>query len=567
MVEVKNSTLFFSPFSAIQKHREVELLLALRMKRRGESPTFLTCRGLFDSFCVAMSASGFTENSISLELKSVCRICTNIGNMTHSIFGFSNLYAENYLKGFTRSNVDLILESLNSKNWIYFEYKGVPIGKFAAYEFFLNHKLNSIDIPEHLWGAFLKHLKNCILAVEISLNYFMKNRHERVFVYNRLYSINRIFCYVAELNGIETYSIQGAGPIRRYYSRISLYRDDQDIFKLVRSSNWNTYSGSRLSVMHAWRATSHLRHLLIARSPWVYSTPGGKLSNEELRNNLGIKPSQKVFLLTTSSQDELLAASLAGVFTAPSKQLLFDTSMHWIEFVVEQVRKNPDWFLIIRPHPREFPNKREGVSSESGAQLISFLKKFDPISNVFINHPNQNISIYDLAKITTVHLNSTSTVGLEMTLLGVPCLINNKASLTGYPPEINYEAKTRDEYLELMNSLTREIPVEFTRLALNWITFKYTKSTLKYRYLHNVTLYVIGNLIRRMDNRKIRIPGVNKFSETLFRVISVNANSKISVNFALGVEDSNLKSEMFNGGRFLEPFVILLFRTMSWRFR
>jgi hypothetical protein len=564
---LKNSTLLFSPFSAIQKHREVELLIALRMDRKIEDPSFLTCRGLFGSFCVAMSASGYTENSTDLELKSVCKTCSNIGHMTNSIFGFPSLFVEDFLEGFNRADCLSILDELNNKNWLQFEYKGVPVGKFASYEFFLNHKLSSIEIPVHLWEAFINHLQNCILTVEIGFNYFNVHRHKRVLVYNRLYSINRIFCHIAELHGVKTYSLQGAGPIGDYYSRISSLREDVDMFKLVRSPAWAAYSQTGMNFTNIRHATDHLRHLLRARSPWVYSTPAGKLSKKELRNQIGVKRSQKVFLLTTSSQDELLAASLTGVFTAPSENLLFRGSMEWIQFVAGQVRKHPEWFLIIRPHPREFPNKREGVSSESGAKLTSFLEQFENDSNIFINHSAQNLSIYDLAKITSVHLNSTSTVGLEMTLLGVPCLINSKSSLTGYPPEINYEASDKEEYVDYMNSLSKQVPLDFSRKAILWISFRYYKSTLRYRFTSNVLPYALGNFVRRLENR------TKKFS-----FISIFLRSLVSFSILLGdffryqrrislETEPKRKMAIGNNSKFSQLVNFKLFRIMSRKFR
>ena len=564
---MRNSTLFFSPFSAVQKHGEVELLLAMNMDKGVDSPVFLTCKGLFGSFCVAMSASGYTEGSTKLELSSVCRTCSNIGSMTNPLFGFSNIFVEDYLKGFSRHDCASILKNLSSTEWIGFVYRGVPVGKFASYEFFLNHKLSTIEIPAHLWGAFINHLENCILAVEIGFNYFKENTHEKVLVYNRLYSINRIFCHVAELHGVKTFSLQGAGPIRNPYSRISAFRDDADIFKQGRSSAWVAYSQTRLRAIDVWRATSHLKNLLRARSPWVYSTPGGKASKSQLISRLGITEKQNIFLLTTSSQDELLAASLTGVYTPTAEKLLFRNSMEWIEFVANEVKNQPNWFLIIRPHPREFPNKREGVKSDSGEKLTTFLKKFESSSNIFINHPDQNLSIYDLAKITSVHLNSTSTVGLEMTLLGVPCLVISKSNLTAYPPEINYEATNKSEYLALMTSLRREIPKEFSMNAIRWISFRYFKSTIRYRFSYNVMIYALANSLRRLEKQVKSSSLLIEFIRAVFKLLIYFGSGFRFNQITFQSPETTRISNGERNSRESQNLLLALFRIISWKFR
>ena len=79
--------------------------------------------------------------------------------------------------------------------------------------------------------------------------------------------------------------------------------------------------------------------------------------------------------------------------------------MDWIKFTVEWVSSRPDLFLIIRVHPREFPNKRESVTSEQAIALSKFFEHLP--KNVAINWPSDSISLHDLIRITDVGLNAT----------------------------------------------------------------------------------------------------------------------------------------------------------------
>lgn len=492
--------LIFSPFAAIQQHREIEIKLALKLSS-DESVEFLSCDGLFNSFCVAMSAFGMTERAHQLEKEKACDACKRLNHMTQDFLTFKVNQGSDYLTKDDDKAIAELMREITKENWFSFTYMNVPVGKFASYEFLLNHKLNSLQIPDDLWTFFLSHLGNCIKAVDLAKSYFSTNKPSKVITYNRMYSINRIFCYIAEQSGVPTFSIQAAGPLNKYYSRISCIREDQEIFLWSRSKAWRIYNGMPLNLLTVLRAYRHLRSLFAANSPWVYSSPKKGLGSEHLLSTLGVRPGQRVLLLTTSSEDELFSARVNGIIDQDAGTSLFTSNLEWIEAVTREIASLEDYFLIIRPHPREFPNKREKVMSVSGANLVVALESYRSRDNIFVNTPDQEISIYDLARISSLHLNATSTVGLEMALLGVPSLTFCPDRLTAYPVDIGFSATSNSEYFNYLFSDSVEVSKEQLSTAMRWINFRYFGSTYPSGNILVNIQYFVANFTRRVGSR------------------------------------------------------------------
>ena len=86
--------------------------------------------------------------------------------------------------------------------------------------------------------------------------------------------------------------------------------------------------------------------------------------------------------------------------------------MDWIRALVRYVARREDLCLIIRVHPREFPNKREMVLSEHAKMLQVALSELP--DNVKVNWPTDKVSLYDLANITDAFANAWSSAGKEM---------------------------------------------------------------------------------------------------------------------------------------------------------
>ena len=151
---------------------------------------------------------------------------------------------------------------------------------------------------------------------------------------------------------------------------------------------------------------------------------------------------------------------------------MFESQIAWIHKLVEWAKSRDDVFLIVRVHPRDFPNKREKVLSQQAALLRSALSELP--SNAKVNWPEDSLSLHDIAKITDVCLNATSTAGLELLLLGIPTVIHDTDQLYSYPPNLNLCADSVDEYFgKIDDALAAGKSAGHVIDAFRWLAFKF----------------------------------------------------------------------------------------------
>ena len=197
--------------------------------------------------------------------------------------------------------------------------------------------------------------------------------------------------------------------------------------------------------------TEHFIELFKGTHFLAYSSSRRK-GGPSVRERYGVPVQPKLLVATLSSYDERLAGEAVNALDRP-KALLFERQADWIAALIAFVRKRPDLFLLIRVHPREFPNKREGVKSDHARLLESIL--VDLPANARVNWPSDQVSLYNLAQEADLFLNAWSSVGKEMSLLGLPVVIYS-SELVMYPADLNYlgeEGSISDCFLRIDEAL------------------------------------------------------------------------------------------------------------------
>jgi len=207
------------------------------------------------------------------------------------------------------------------------------------------------------------------------------------------------------------------------------------------------------------------------KNPFTYSRGISDTDKVDVRSFFGISESQKICVATLSSEDEYFAAELIGAIPDFSTSAAFvETQYEWLTLLIDFFAKNLDLALIIRVHPREFPNKRDSVTAESVKKLKQLFNNLP--TNVRINWPDDGISIYALADKTDLLLNWRSTVGVEFLALGIPVLVPSCSNLLSYPIELNHIGESALEYENLILQLVNE-NWSMTNVynAYTWMTF------------------------------------------------------------------------------------------------
>jgi hypothetical protein len=404
----------------------------------------VTCGRQLEAGCVAMSAQG-VSSAASFERKAeICSRCEGNKRILIREFGFSGCDLSDALTPEDLVETDRILSEITRDNFLELTIAGVDVGRIALYEFLLDRKKSALGFETDAeWRQYLVGLRNTLYAVLGGERLLERELPDAVVVYNALYSVNRAVCKLATARGISQYFLHAGGNLAHRLQTLLLAKGNT--FELLRHAVevWPAYRDVPVDPQIAQVVTDHFLELLRGRSVFAYSSPRSA-ENKTLLETFGISSSQKVICATLSSYDERFAAETIGALSPPN-DLLFPTQTEWIAALIEFVRTRPDRFLVIRVHPREFPNKREGVKSLHASKLEALLRNLP--SNVAINWPTDQLALYGLAEIVDVFLNAWSSVGKEMSLLGIPVVLYS-SDLPLYPADINYLGTTYQSYFD-----------------------------------------------------------------------------------------------------------------------
>jgi hypothetical protein len=184
----------------------------------------------------------------------------------------------------------------------------------------------------------------------------------------------------------------------------------------------------------------------------------------------------------------VLPSNVIWDLAALNKQIIFKDMIEWILETIKWFQKNPDFQLIIKPHPAEtspqLPRTRETVAS-----AIEFYEVQLP-RNVFILKSDAKVTLKDLfldfnIRGIAVH---TSTVGFEYPAQGVPVVTTAKSPYRGFGFTI--DPNTKQDYFMQIDDLLRgnrkKVSEESQILARKFIKF------YQFHYYSDLGLFV-GN--------------------------------------------------------------------------
>ena len=464
--------LTFSPYSFINVHSYPEAIVADTLRRRGHRVIQVRCKGLYADYCISMAGAGLTPRSSPSEKAAICAECNIRRGAIEQQFGFETHYIDDFVSDEMLARVDRRMAEVTPENWTDLEYDGIPIPRYASTEYVLNEKINSTTFDTALWDGFLIHVRNAFVTAEAGQKILEYVKPDRLLAYNNIYSCNHIMCCLAEKQGAAHFTLHAGPHLKRQRSQMTIFQGLRNTYLSNKSNAWKKFSKIPLAEASVRKVSEHIDELMEARSPWVYSIKSENKSAEALRAFFGIRPDQKVLLATMSSMDEMFSLRLADARPPMANEPIFPSQVVWIRSVIDWIKDRNDLFLIVRVHPREFPNKREQVLAPQTFVLRAAFVDFP--ANAKVNWPDDKISLHDVAKIADVGLNATSSAGLELMLFGIPVVLYNLEALTAYPIELSLCAKSVGEYFEKVDfALQTGRSTKYVIGAFRWFAFQF----------------------------------------------------------------------------------------------
>ena len=503
----------FSPYAAINVHAYPESIVCKALSNKGHHVTQVRCDGIYKKNCISMSAAGVWYYSDEADKNKVCSQCKNSTLALKSQFGFDFIYIDDFITAEDLLMIDDITNNVDVNNWTELIYENIPIGKYASYEFLLNRKIANIDFDLKLLPEYRAALWNSLITFVATKRIMSQYRVDRVISYNNLYSCNHVFSEVSKIYGASIFSLHAGSHHKYRLSEMTIFKDYIYQSLTNRTDAWNVYSENPIGRKQIRKVYEHVEELLEAKSPWVYSIKSNNKSADEIKTKLKVPVGAKVLLATMASGDERFAAAMVDALP-PYETPFFKTQLDWIEYLIELASDRPDLYLIIRVHPREFPNKREKVLSTQATILLNSFNNLP--ANVIVNWPEDNISLHDLVKIVDVGLNATSTAGLELLMFGIPVVIYDSMQLFSYPREFNYVAINQNDYVNKIDQAICEgISFRHIRNVFRWLSYRSDVVSIDisrhYKANHTI-LFRIFNRILKMFKKNMVDLYFNRYS-------------------------------------------------------
>jgi hypothetical protein len=513
--------LFFSPHAGIWQHAFPEALVADAVARAGGEVVQINCDGGFAGYCVVMASRGLREASPWTEKAKVCEACRRNRKLLSQV-GVRSYTYDSVLGPADERRIAELVEGARPEQITEFVIDGIRVGQAALYEYLIAYKRAQGGFSAAEWLAFKPRLENVVRSLLAAQKIIEREQPTRIAIYNTLYSVNAMWRAVGDQRGIPVYVLHAGPSLATRLRTLMIARDSTTLamYRLVEAAREQASlpaNGAELAAV-----TDHFVEVLRGQNVFAYSSAK---SHEDWRGRLGIRPGQKLLVATMSSYDEYLAARAVGEQPGEAG-LLFATQIEWIRALVAWLADKPDLFLLIRVHPREFPNKREATKSQHAQLLEQALVELPP--NVRVNWPDDKLSLYDIAEYADVVLNAWSSAGKEMALLGRPVIVYCP-SLLMYAPEINTVAETRETYFAAIETALAE-PWSFERIraAYRWCVIEYVRSIVSIADGFDYSEQRATTLLGRARNAAFTIPGLRQAYDLWRRPRELAAGARIA---------------------------------------
>jgi len=395
--------------SGLSQNAGFSLISSLALRNNGQHVIHFVCqKGL--SHCVLG-----TNKKMPQELPP-CGECMRTSRLIYS-------GTETQAFSFQRdSEIDAHIAELTLTELLQLEWQGIPLGKLV--------------LPSLRWILRIHHLNDCentrYLAREYILSAFNVVREfekliERVHpsavvVFNGMFYPEAAARWIAQQHRVPVYSHEvGMLPFSAFFTA-----KEATAYPVKVDENFHLTGEQH----------SRLDEYLSQRTKGRFITAGIKFWPE-------MRELDSAFWNRANAFKSIVPVFTNVIFDTSQghANVLFDNMFEWLETLLDEIKKHPEIFFIIRAHPDEARPGKESLETVSNWVDERGLAEY---ANVLFIPPNQYISSYELiahAKFVMVY---NSTVGLEASVMGKPVLCAGKARYTQIPTV--YFPENRTEY-------------------------------------------------------------------------------------------------------------------------
>jgi hypothetical protein len=396
----------------------------------------------------------------------------------------------------------------------------VPVGKLAFYETSLKFKKHSLALEEGQETEFhIAASKNAISMTLAATELMNRERFDALIVYSPQYSAPGAVAWVGEKAGSEVYFIEGSSSANERASHLRLW--DWKVFGLDNPRLYDFDLQKIVPKSEMRRVDLHLKSIEKAKHYSVYSTRATAF-RDALRE-IGIPANSKVALLTMSSSDEVLAAMAIDKFPLrrTSSDVFLD-QLEWLRETIDWFSRHEEYFLVVRPHPRDFSTKREPATAKHTSSLAEILSKLP--RNVLVDPPDSGIPLWSYFSKIGVLITGWSSTALEALVNGVQVVAYDE-KLCSFPGSLVLTGSTKEEYFSNIGKAldTNWDKSVLKELAKKWLYHTLFSSTIELRSPLLNDLGTKFSVLRRLMNL------LDRLSPRVMRQLDIYLYSKASM--------------------------------------
>ena len=201
-------------------------------------------------------------------------------------------------------------------------------------------------------------------------------------------------------------------------------------------SEWERVSAVPLTESEEQELDSYLNSRRLQEDDYRQYNFGGYEELQKIRNRFDLDHRKPTYVLFTNLTWD--AASI-------QRELAFLDPIEWVLDTIQWFAEEPDKQLIIKVHPAE-------VLLGTSQPFSGLIKDHFPVlpGNVRLIEPQDVVNSWAILNVADVGLVHTTTVGLELALEGVPCVVVSRTHYRGKGFTIDVE--TKDEYFGALSS-------------------------------------------------------------------------------------------------------------------
>ncbi len=460
----KIKVVFFSPFSFIWPHALPEYQLATLLSKEGATVSMIGCGKSYSKFCTSMEAARLTVDSTAEEKSDICRRCVRNRELLR---GHSDEISFSLIEGDIDDQVDGFEVPQEAKDILAYEVDSVPVGKLALYETLIKFKKKNMILSDEEKRYFAISLQNARKVVKQAGAAIKSEKPDVIICYSPQYVIPGIFSAVAKREGVRVIFIEGSSNDVERYSHLRMW--DWEVHGLSQPALAvpERFAEYRMTKNGKRRAEQLMTVRANATAFSSYTAPPANVSPYEV---FGLDQSRKYFLMAMSSYDEVYSGYIIDKLPLSRFEgQVFKDQTEWLQATVEWFAKHPELQLVVRPHPREFPNRREGVIASNWKQWSSILQNLP--SNVKIDHPDLKFSLYDHLAHTSVVITGWSSAAIEALSKGIP-VVTYDEMLPTFPSSMQYSGRTVEAYYEnILKAYADTNSERFKYEAKRWLAY------------------------------------------------------------------------------------------------